>query len=438
MKKYFNSWKDIRVGFDDKKERWVVHLTPLGLTPGRPSFKTKPEAIEAAQEAFERYSNPDYQPASSHPPAAPKTAYKDITLGEAFQNFLAYDLSRAENPDVKYSIGSYGNIENRVEVMARIKIGKRLASEMMLSEFDKTTLEKFWAQLRKGRTFRTADDYWQSLANTFKRAYKDGHAKANPCDLADRPRPDDNKQRIKNVIQAVAKVSMKNLVKIVEATPEEHRLKIIFACRTGLRQQEQIALKIFDETKALEGGIDFERNLILIRQAVKKARKVKDRFVGDPKTVSGIREIPIDADLSAQLKEYYENLPARQKGAGYLFPSRDGTMLDGSNLRDRVLYRACKKAGLDRELWPTWHELRHAFATHLLNYNKDWRRGMELIGHADIRTTLMYTHVVEDLERNEAEADALATTMNFEPAPDDQPSDDGIEADNVIQLKLAV
>lgn len=438
MKKQFNSWKDIHVGFDDARERWVVNLKPLALTPKRPGFITKPEAIACAQDAWERYSDPDYQPASSHAPAAPKTVYKDITLGEAFQNFLAYDLSRAENPDVKYLIGSYGNIENRVEVMARIKIGKRLASEMMLSEFDKATLEKFWAQLRKGRTFRTADDYWQSLANTFKRAYKDGHAKANPCDLADRPRPDDNKQRIKNVIQAVAKVSMKNLVKIVEATPEEHRLKIIFACRTGLRQQEQIALKIFDETKAGEGGIDFDRNLILIRQAVKKARKVKDRFVGDPKTISGIREIPIDADLSAQLKDYYENLPARQKGAGYLFPSRDGTMLDGRNLRERVLYRACKNAGLERELWPTWHELRHAFATHLLNYNKDWRRGMELIGHADIRTTLMYTHVVEDLERNEAEADALATTMNFEPAPDDQPSDDGIEADNVIQLKLAV
>ena len=65
-------------------------------------------------------------------------------------------------------------------------------------------------------------------------------------------------------------------------------------------------------------------------------------------------------------------------------------MLDETNLRERILYRACKKAGLERELWPAWHDLRH-LATHLLNYNKDWRRGMELIGHADIRTTLMYT-----------------------------------------------
>ena len=78
---------------------------------------------------------------------------------------------------------------------------------------------------------------------------------------------------------------------------------------------------------------------------------------------------------------------------------------------------------MPRNEWPKWHELRHAFATHLLNGNKDWRRGMELMGHSDIRTTMIYTHVIEDAEmpkpdtsgtmKNTWAIHQLITTVNF-------------------------
>ena len=122
----------------------------------------------------------------------------------------------------------------------------------------------------------------------------------------------------------------------------------MFACRTGLRQGEMVALKVFRKKYPLEGGIDFDSNKVYVRQAAKKGLNRSERFIGNPKTVSGIRTIPIDEGLSDQLKAYRDALPKRMKGEGFLLPSRDGTMLDGTNLRTRVFYRACEAAGMPR------------------------------------------------------------------------------------------
>jgi site-specific recombinase XerC len=247
--------------------------------------------------------------------------------------------------------------------------------------------------------------------------------------LAERSRPDDTAKRIKKVIEAVAKVSFETLQKIVEHTPDEHKLKIVFACRSGLRQSEQLALRVYNKKMPLEGGIDFDANKIYLRQAVKKGFKRSERYIGDPKTVAGIRNIPIDADLSDTLKCYWDALPKRMKAERFLFPSEDGTMLDGTNLQGFFI-ELVRLAGMPRDQWPTWHELRHAFATHLLNGNKDLLRGKELMGHSDIRTTMIYTHVIEDSERDESEAAAMASSMPF-----NTNSKPNIAPDNVVKFK---
>ena len=107
------------------------------------------------------------------------------------------------------------------------------------------------------------------------------------------------------------------------------------------------------------------------------------------------RIVPVGRPAIAAVSDYVEYLRLRLLGSRVteaLFLSRTGRRLDRTSIW-RLIRKYAKIAGIDTKVSP--HTLRHCFATHLLAGGADLRIVQELLGHADVTTTQLYTHVDE-------------------------------------------
>ena len=184
------------------------------------------------------------------------------------------------------------------------------------------------------------------------------------------------------------------------------RLMAALMYGTGMRLMECMRLRVQD--------VDFGFQQITIRQG----KGGKDRIVPLPtrlqaglaKHLDGVKALH-EEDLRAGYGEVF--LPqalARKLGKAamdwrwqYVFPAPRLSVdpmskktrrhhLHETGLQ-RAIRQAAKAAGIDKKV--TSHTLRHSFATHLLQHGKDIRVIQDLLGHADLSTTMIYTHVLQ-------------------------------------------
>ena len=104
--------------------------------------------------------------------------------------------------------------------------------------------------------------------------------------------------------------------------------------------------------------------------------------------------IPVGDVAASYLETYiFSVIPRLLAGekSPYLFISQEKRVITRSEIWYR-LKKYCDAAGVDSKV----HTLRHSFATHLLQNGADLRSVQELLGHSDIRTTEIYTHVNTD------------------------------------------
>jgi integron integrase len=210
-------------------------------------------------------------------------------------------------------------------------------------------------------------------------------------------------QKPEHLPTVLTKDEVRTVLNLMEGT---HQLMAQLLYGSGMRLMECVQLRVKD--------LDFAQRQIVIRDA----KGQKDRVTMLPDSLRP----PLQAHWVRRKKLYEEDVA---KGAGYVplpyalarkypnanrewlwqfvFPSaqlakdQETGLLQRWHMSESTLQRAVKtaadRAKLDKRV--NCHTFRHSFATHLLQNNYDIRTIQELLGHKDVKTTMIYTHVLK-------------------------------------------
>jgi tyrosine recombinase XerC len=228
---------------------------------------------------------------------------------------------------------------------------------------DYSALRRFLAQMRQGNLKpRTVARKLSSLRSFFKYLQREKIIKTNPATLIITPKLDKPLPHF---------LSEADATKIIEAPKSDkisdRRDRAIFEVlySTGMRVSEMVGMDVDD--------VDFISNIVRV---MGKGRKE--------------RIIPIGDTALEALKAYIEHRPKEARPA---FLNKNGTRLSDRSVRN-IINKFILREAMQQHVSP--HMFRHSFATHLLNRGADLRSVQELLGHVNLSTTQIYTHLTTE------------------------------------------
>jgi integrase/recombinase XerD len=200
----------------------------------------------------------------------------------------------------------------------------------------------------------------------------EGHVQADPTDRVDLPRT------VRRLPHALNHEEIDRLLDAPDVNDPLYwrdQALLEFAYASGVRVSELISLKVRD--------LDIAEALALVF-----GKGAKERYV--PLGRSALRALEI------YLRELRPRI-ARGDADGAVFLNGRGQPLSRMGVW-KILRKHVRRAGIEKRVTP--HTLRHSFATHLLEGGADLAAVQELLGHADISTTQVYTHVDREYLRD--------------------------------------
>jgi len=240
---------------------------------------------------------------------------------------------------------------------------RKFLGEAAIEKVDYLTLRKYLAHLKeKNLGSKTVSRHLSALRSFFKFLIREGYLKTNPILTVSSPKLEKHLPRVLTE-EEVFKLIEASLPKDEQGLRDRAILEIFYSC--GLRISELVGLNIDD--------IDFIGGIIKVRGKGKKER------------ISPIGDKAIGA-----LRAY---LDKRKRQSGVIFLNKRGTRISARGVRD-IFSKYMRISQIKQGASP--HTLRHSFATHLLNRGADLRTVQELLGHANLATTQIYTHLTTE------------------------------------------
>lgn len=240
---------------------------------------------------------------------------------------------------------------------------ERFIENKPIEKVDYHELRKFLVTLRgKKSASRTIARKLSTLRSFYKFLHREGYIRNDPAILLMSPKIEKTLPKFlseKEMSKFIETPSMRN----VAGKRDRAILETLYS--TGMRVSELVGLNI--------DGVDMISNIAKVAGKGKKERLVP---IGD-KALDAIRAY----------------LDGRQQRSRALFLNKNGTRLSDRSVRN-IVNKHIKSACINQNISP--HVLRHSFATHLLNRGADLRSVQELLGHVNLSTTQIYTHVTTD------------------------------------------